>query len=325
MSANINSMFYAGKKPWHSLGTAVAGELTSEEAIIKAGLNWEVKKIPVMFDPTNTLQPGVTKLMPGKFVNVRMDTMDGLGIVGPVYRPLQNIEGFKFFDSVVGEKLAMYHTAGALGIGERIWMLAKLPGEFWVTKEDNVEKYLLLMNSHDGSSAVTIMATPIRVVCQNTLNMALKEGQKTKVRHSLSMMTGIKEIREQLGIADTYFRIFEEMSKHLVSKQATTIVIDKLFDDLGLSKEVTKKSTRAENIRWDITKLFETGKGNNLPSTRGTVWALFNGVTEYVDYYRSAHGKSTQEKMFSRAESLLFGSGADMKQKALDSLLEAIK
>lgn len=324
MSANVESMAYTGATPWHQLGKKVDHAMTSAEAITAAGMDWKVEKKEIYFrgmikDGINTYQ-----IVPDQFTTVRAGINEPLGVVGSKYTVLQNKDAFKFFDRIVGEKLAMFHTAGTLGVGERIWMLAKLPGEFWVTPKDNVEKYLLLTNSHDGTSSVQIMVTPIRVVCQNTLNMALSSGTKTRVRHTLNMGSGIKEIRTQLGVADQFFRTFEEMSRQLVSKQANGKVVEQLFKDLGLSKEKAEESTRTENIRFDILKLFEKGKGNEMQGVKGTAWALLNGVVEYVDYERSARG-SQNEKAESRAKSLLFGSGADMKQKALDSLLAIAK
>jgi phage/plasmid-like protein (TIGR03299 family) len=312
-------MAYVGETPWHGLGAKVDKAMTSGEAITLAGLDWRVLKMPIFFGENHPVK--------GKFATVRTDSNEALGVVGDKYRVLQNKEAFSFFDAIVGEKLAMFHTAGALGVGERIWMLAKLPGELWVTPKDNIEQYLLLTNSHDGSSAVQIMATPIRVVCQNTLNVAInmRTDQKTRVRHTLNMGTGIEEIRTQLGLVGNYFRIFEELGRHLVSKQANTKVVEELFDALGLSTLKAKESTRTENIRYEILGLFDHGKGNRDPLVKGSAWALFNGVTEYVDFNRSARGKTDGQRLESRAESLLFGSGADIKQRALDSLLTSVR
>lgn len=327
MSANLATtagkpaMAWYGEKPWHGQGTEVKSAMTSAEAIKLAGLDWEVEKRNLQFLESD----GTPKWLDRRFAVVRKDTEEALGVVGNVYRPLQNKEAFSFFDSIVGEKLAMYHTAGALGAGEKIWLLAKLPKEFWVTPEDKVEQFLLLSNSHDGTSTVTIMATPIRVVCQNTLNMALGGERKTRVRHTLNMGAGIKEIREELGIVDQYFRTFEEMGRHLVSKKANALIVEKVLSDLGLSQEKAKESGRTENIRFDILRLFERGQGNDLKTVRGSTWALLNGIVEYVDYERSARGKGYQEKAESRTASLLFGSGAEIKQKALDSILAVVK
>lgn len=315
-------LVYTGATPWHGLGTKVENALTSEEAIIKAGLNWSVNKKQIQFNIGTGIP--VQKDVPGHFATVRSDTQDALGVVGSKYRVLQNAEAFKFFDSIVGEKLACFHTVGALGLGEKIWLLAKLPGDFWVTKDDQVEKYLLLTNSHDGSSAVQILATPIRVVCQNTLNIAIRNATtRTSVRHTLNIGSGIREIREQLGLVDSYYRTFEELSKSLVSQQANSIVVEKVLSDLGLTKDKAKESTRTDNIRYEILKQFESGRGNRLQGVAGTKWALFNGVVEWVDYFRSARGASSDAKTESRTSSLLFGSGAQIKQQTLDTLLKA--
>ena len=169
MPANIDKMMWVGEKPWHGEGTKLENVATSAEAIEAAGLDWKVEKRGLYFAQTD----GTTQLIPGKYATVRTDNQVALGIVGKVYTPLQNKEAFSFFDSIVGVKEAMYHTAGSLGKGERVWILAKLPGYIKVTEDDVVEKYLLLANSHDGSSAVEMLFTPVRVVCQNTLNLAI--------------------------------------------------------------------------------------------------------------------------------------------------------
>lgn len=329
MAHNLNvvngkaAMAYTGATPWHGLGTSVKEAMTSAEAIELAGLNWSVKKQPVFFER----DPGQFIRVVGKNAMVRSDTKESLGVVGDVYRPLQNKEAFSFFDAVVGEKLAMYHTAGALGHGERIWMLAKLPSDLWITKDDQVEKFLLLTNSHNGSSAVEIMATPIRVVCQNTLNMAIGAATEHRsFRHTVSMTRDIKALREDLKIVDRQFQMFAELGKHLVSKKATGAIVNQLLKDLGLGgDESGKVSARADNIRMDILKRFEKGMGNDMPSVKGSAWALLNGVVEYVDYARTTTGEDAADRAADRTKSLLFGSGANMKQKALDSLLALTK
>ena len=314
-------MAYYGETPWHKLGTKVDQAMTAAEAIEASGLNWTVEKRQAHF-----FDGGVSFPIPDKFATVRTDANVALGVVGSRYHILQNKESFSFFDAIVGEKLACYHTVGALGQGEKIWLLAKLPSEFWITADDKVEKYLLLTNSHDGSSAVQIMATPIRVVCQNTLNMALAHGsERSRVRHTLSMGMGINAIRQQIGIADRHFQLFEEVGKHLASKQASSEIVDSLFKELGLTLEKAEDSTRTRNIRDEIERLYRYGKGNQLPGVKGTAWALLNGVVEYVDYTRTAKGKNTEASLQSRANSLLFGSGADMKQQAMDTLLTLTK
>lgn len=168
------SMMYVGDLPWHGLGTALQKPATATEAIKAAKLDWEVVKTPVYACVGNN------RLVPtDSFAVVRSDMVDKpecevLGVVGKDYTPLQNRDAFSFFDPIAGEGAAIYHTAGVLAGGRRVWMLAKLPGETRVIGDDISHKYLLLFNSHDGSGAVGVKFTPVRVVCQNTLTMALQ-------------------------------------------------------------------------------------------------------------------------------------------------------
>jgi len=157
-------MMYVGEKPWHGLGTRLENAATSAEAIKAAGLDWNVTKQPLFLEGGMQLERALA--------TVREDTGAVLGVVGKVYQPLQNKDAFSFFDAVVGIKEAMYHTAGALGKGECVWILAKLPGVVRVVGDDITEKYLLLTNRHDGWGSATVMFTPIRVVCQSAIRSA---------------------------------------------------------------------------------------------------------------------------------------------------------
>ena len=178
------SMFYVDRPPWHGLGRRLAEPATAEEAIQGAKLDWEVAKVPLY-------AAGNARMFPvdGKFGIVRKDKWDSddckvLGVVSQQYTPLQNREAFTFFDPIVGDGAAIcYHTAGVLGDGQRIWILAKLPDSITVRNGDISDKFLLLTNSHDGESAVQMKFTPIRVVCQNTLMMALGEGRTIRITH----------------------------------------------------------------------------------------------------------------------------------------------
>lgn len=308
MSANIRSMMYYGNEPWHKLGKKVDHLLTSAEAIDAAGLNYKVEKRDIK--TTDDLA------IPDHFATVRTDTNEVLGVVGNKYTVLQNRDAFSFFDAVVSVKDAMFETAGALGVGEKIWMLAKLPGYIRTVGDDVTEKYLLLSNSHDGSGSVQVMFTPIRVVCQNTLNIAMAGGiKKQKIRHTFSMGSRVEDVRRNLGIIHEQFNIFEQATKQLASVQVQQEALAKFVKDSGLIPDDLKMSTRAKNIIDDVSTLFETGKGADLPGAKGTVWGAFNAVVEYVDYRRGGDNKEN------RANSLLFGSGAIVKQKAFDAAL----
>lgn len=313
MSHNINSLFYYGATPWHKLGTEVKEVQTSEGAIVAAGLNWGVSKVQLQ------RQDGP---LVNSFATVRDDNKETLGVVGDVYKPLQNREAFSFFDAIVGEKAAIYHTAGGLGQGEIIWILAKLPGYIRVQGDDVSEKYLLLTNRHDGKGSVRVQFTPIRVVCQNTLNIALTGAERSfKARHTGSLGQRVKTVQDYLGIVDAKSALFEECARKLATVQLTQDAWKNYAKKSGLVPEAEdgdRPSSRSYQIMEDVSRLFERGKGQEMPGARGTAWGAFNAVVEYVDYVRSTRNDK-------RAESLLFGSGAQIKQTAWDNALALAK
>jgi phage/plasmid-like protein (TIGR03299 family) len=170
------------------------------------------------------LRKEVMLSIPDKFAVVRQDLWGTpecsvLGVVGRDYTPLQNREAFGFFDHIVGKDAAIYHTAGALGQGERVWILAKLPTEIEVARDDISDKFLLLSNSHDGNSSVQIKFTPIRVVCQNTLTMALSQGPTLHVAHMKDIHRRLLEAERTLGLINRRFDEIEEEFQELVKMQ----------------------------------------------------------------------------------------------------------
>jgi phage/plasmid-like protein (TIGR03299 family) len=166
---------------------------------------------------------------------------------------------------------------------------------------------------------VNVLFTPIRVVCQNTLNIALSGADKiAKVRHTLNLGLKVEEVRERLGIINAQYGIFEQAAQKLAATQLTRDAWEGYLKKLSLApKSNEEKSTRLENIQDQLTVLFERGKGAELPGVKGTAWGAFNAVAEYVDHYRSTKGDEAD----SRAKSLLFGSGREIKQKAWDEAL----
>ena len=193
MSHNINEerVFTVGTA-WHGLGTVVKEAVTAEQAIQLAKLAYEVEHQPIF---TNNEQ------IDSHVAIVRKDNKAVLGITTPKYKIIQNTEAFSFFDTVVGEGQAIYHSAGALGKGERIWILAKLPNNIVINQDDVVEKYLCLTTTHDGKNSLKAFFTPIRVVCQNTLNMSMINAKNgISIRHSGNIKDKVEEAREILGL-----------------------------------------------------------------------------------------------------------------------------
>jgi phage/plasmid-like protein (TIGR03299 family) len=328
MADNLNigkngqaAMMYVGEKPWHSLGKQLQEAATAAEAIEAAQLDWEVGKRPIYYPHTEGM-----KKVPEHFAVVREDNQMAIGVVGKKYEPMQNRDAFSFFDAIVGIKEAIYHTAGALGNGERVWILAKLPGYIRVKQNDITEKYLLLSNSHDGTSSIQIMFSPIRVVCQNTLNVAIKTArEKARIRHTVSLMTRVNEVRDQLGIINAQYSIMED----LANRMANVEMNKRSFEDFLVKSGVVPKDAEdrmqanAQKVLNEVTHLFEHGRGNDEKEVRGTLWAALSGVVEYADYAKAIRAKDGKE-MDARARSVLFGTGQAMKQKAWDAAAQMV-
>lgn len=312
------SMFYCGEKPWHGLGTELEKPATSKEAIQAAKLDWQVEKqqlyLPNQEPAHNT------------FATIRTDSNKILGIVGSSYTPLQNSEAFEFFDSIVGEGKAIYHTAGALLEGKVVWILAKLPGEIKVTNEDITEKYLLLSNSHDASSAVQIKFTPIRVLCNNTLSMAFADQQYLSVYHQRDVKTRLNDVPKLLNIITNRYTEIDKSLKLLAKYQMNDITLEKYLLNV-FPDPVNRKDEKLFEYQLEKAKanrewakyFFENGVGNNLSGVKGSLWAAFNGVTELIDH------KITKQSQDRKLNTIWFGDGAVVKSKAYKAAVELLE
>jgi len=310
------AMMYSGEVPWHRLGTRLEEPATAREAIEAAGLNYlaELKEI----ETTEGSQ------IPQRKAVVRSDTGDVLGVVGNSYIPVQNYQAFGFLDAIVADGRLRYHTAGALGKGERVWMLAKIPGQIQVKGGDDlVEKFLLLSNTHDGSSALRVFFTPIRVVCQNTLNFALNQGrsQGISIFHKGDLTTKIREAQRVLGLAERFYDDAEAKIELLANHYPTPLQLQSYFESL-YPDPTDGKNTRAKNVRESLNRLFETGIGLDIPGIKGTTWAAFNAVTEWVDHHRPTRASDPNARASKRLNSAWFGTGAKLKARAWELALQ---
>lgn len=310
------AMAYFGELPWHRLGTRLDAPATAKEVITAAGLDYSVELVPVT---TMFGEPIATR----KAV-IREDTRQVLGVVGNGYMPIQNRACFDFLDSVVADGNLRYHTAGALGKGERIWLLAKLPNTIRIKNSNDVtEKYLLLSNSHDGTSALRVFFTPIRVVCANTLAAADRRslGQGISIQHKGDLSSKVTQARELLGIAHHFFDDFGHQANILASHYPSVNQLASYFKSLYPDPPQGER-TRTQNIRQTLHRLFEEGKGHDLPQIRHTSWAALNAVTEYVDHHRPTRGRTAHQRAERRLQSQWFGSGARLKTRAWQLALD---
>lgn len=195
MAANVESMFYVRETPWHGLGIRVLEAPGSEEALEVAGLNWTVRQEPIYTD--NNL------LIPGYKANVRDSDNRVLGVVTDRYKVVQNDDAFAFTDELLGEGVR-YETAGSLQNGRKVWILARMPREFIINGEQ-ISPYLVFSNTHDGSGAIKVAVTPIRVVCNNTLNLALSTAKRSwSMIHTGDVKGKMEEARQTLFMAEKY-------------------------------------------------------------------------------------------------------------------------
>jgi len=310
------AMMYAGETPWHGLGTKLDEPATAAEAITAAGLDYQVDLRSLSTDD------GVP--IPMRKAVIRSDTNQVLGVVGNSYQPVQNHQCFGFLDAVVADGELRYHTAGALGRGEKVWMLAQLPGQIRVKNSDDVtEQFLLLSNSHDGSSALRVYFTPIRVVCANTLGMAERQsrGQGVSIIHKGDLAAKVGEAQEVLGFAKRFYDDLEAKINHLAGHYPSHRQLQTFFESLYPDRE-NQSNSRAKNIRGELLRLFEDGVGQDIPEIRHSTWAAFNAVTEFVDHHRSTRGSTPEQRASRRLESAWFGSGARLKSEAWNLAFE---
>lgn len=195
MAANVESMFYVRETPWHGLGTRVQETPSSSEALIKAGLDWNVVQEPIYTE--------TEELIEGYKANVRDSDRKVLGVVTDRYKVIQNQEAFAFTDELLGEGVR-YETAGSLQGGKKVWLLAHMPHEYIISGE-RISPYLLFSNTHDGSGAIKVALTPIRVVCQNTLNLALSQASRSwSMIHTGNIQNKLQEAKDTLFMAEKY-------------------------------------------------------------------------------------------------------------------------
>ena len=242
-----------------------------------------------------------------------------LGVVGPRWTPLQNRDAFKVFEPLVDSGDLVLHTAGSLRNGERVWVLCQLGADNTeIVKDDEIAKFVLLSNGHDGKLAVHLGFTPIRVVCANTEAMARgsKASKLIRVRHHRFVKNNVEKLRDIMNLANQEFETTAENYRFLAARQINSKDLRKYVKIvLNVQDQEDKEiSTRTENIIQSIEDLFLTGKGNDLPHVKGTYWAAYNAVSEHLNYNK---GRNNENRM----DSLWFGQNGNLNQKALDTAL----
>lgn len=322
-------MFYAGNVPWHGLGTQVEKELTAEQAIAAAGLDWEVSTQAVYINQGNS-----KVRIPNKAAVVRQDTGDVFNVLGDGWTPVQNRDAFQFFDGVVGSGEAIYHTAGSLRGGRVVWILAKLPDDLKITDADLYQKYILLCNGHDGSRAFQMRVTPVRVVCNNTLTFALeRSSDRFWASHTQGVMNRITTARDTLGLADAQFQLMmrglERMADHQLAEAELQQKLRYILElpELRPGKEADPLKGSPKYAMDTLLTLYHHDPRCNMPGTEGTSYSLLQATTAYVDHIRPVGGKldtaGSAEVQGERLYQSWFASGKGMKERAWKICLPA--
>lgn len=310
MSANVESMFYVREKPWYGLGVRVEEAPTSIDALVLAGLDWQVTQKDVY------TQDGY--LIPGYKANIRSTDDSALGIVSDKYRVVQNEDAFQFTDDLLGAGVT-YETAGLLQGGRKVWMLARMPHRY-IIAGDEIAPYLVVMNSHDGSSGIKVAMTPIRVVCQNTLNLALDNAKRIwTTKHTENVMSRVYEARETLQLAERYMsklgRGIDVLSRIKLTDKKVIEFLDEFFPITEDMNDVQKKNNKrlledAKRRYFDAPDLAHVGKNG---------YRFINAISDFATHADPIRRtKNYEENLFLRTV-----EGNPMIDKAYKMVLAA--
>ena len=292
MSANVETMFYVRETPWHGLGTKVMEAPDSEGALIAAGLNWNVIQEPIF--------TGKNEPIRGYKANIRDSDRRVLGVVTDRYKVIQNHEAFAFTDELLGQGVR-YETAGSLQDGKKVWLLAHMPHEYIISGE-RISPYLLFSNTHDGSGAIKVALTPIRVVCNNTLNLALSTAKRSwSMVHTGDIRSKMQEARDTLFMAERYMdelgKEFEALRLKKLSDQKVMEYIEVLLpvEDGSTPQQIKNIERLREDMKiryFDAPDLQDTGKN---------AYRFINAVSDFATHAKPLRRTSNyKENLFAR-------------------------
>lgn len=301
-------MAYVGDVPWHGLGTKVPADLTPEQFMEKAGLNWSVEKEDIL------TRSGIK--VKNKQALVRSSDGSILDVVGNGWNPVQNAEAFNFFEEYVNAGDMEMHTAGSLKDGQMVWALAKTKDSFELFNGDQTDNYFLFTNPHQFGKAINIRMTPIRVVCNNTLTLSLSQNSDQMLTVNHRKAFDAAEVKEQMGIAREKLDQYKSMAEFLGSKRYTSENIIQYFNEVFGTPAKEKVDNvipfTSRNAKLAMENL-QTQPGANF--AEGSFWQAFNTVTYMTDHLQGREGDS-------RMVSSWYGRNRKVKLNALDKALE---
>ncbi|MFC4213409.1 DUF932 domain-containing protein [Pedobacter lithocola] len=324
-----HSFFSVKEKAWHTLGQVIQDYPTSAEAIKHAGLDYTVEKRGLITFSEYIDSDGLPNSIPDVdvenfYANVRTDNNQVLGVVGKDYHIVQNIDAFSFFDSIVGGKEGiLYETAGALGKGEKIFITAKLPEYIRVGKNDLIEQYLFLTTSHNGYGSITAAFTPVRIVCQNTLNAAMSHKSNCiKIRHTSSATDRLKQAHQLLGITNLLAQEMEQLFNQWAKVRITDAEVKKLVQMAMAPNKETLQSLQSNRLD-ELSSIYTNTVSAVLDyafshhsqqeaTTKGTLYGAYNAVN---GYFQNVRNYKDDESKF---KSIMYGTALQRNQTAFD-------
>ena len=315
MAHELQTMAYIGNEPWHGLGNKLPANQPIEVWQREAGMEWGIEETDVLYSVSKGIGIHLKPNYDNK-VLYRSDNHEALSVVSKRYKTVQPKEVLEFYRDLTVAGGFQLETAGVLKHGRKLWALAKTGQEVMLRGGDKVKGYLLLATSCDGSMATTAQFTSIRVVCNNTLQLAVGEKKgAVKVPHSTTFDP--IAVKRELGLGmsawDSFMDSIQVMAERKVNKFETMNFLVEVLGDpaLPLNEQPNQKALQS------VYSLFAGGgKGSDMASASGTAWGLLNGVTEYVDHSRRAMSQDH------RLDSAWFGAGASIKNKAFEEALK---
>ena len=310
MAHMVETMAYAGETPWHGLGERVPADLSPEQMMQKARVDWTVQKVPAFSEINgNRINVGWSAL-------VRSTDSQILSVVTNDWEPVQNSEAFQFFHEYCQAGDMEMHTAGSLRNGQIVWVLAKIKESFELFNGDLVESYLLFTNPHKFGQSIDVRFTPIRVVCNNTLTLSLNQNVERMVKKSHRTVFDPSTVKEQLGIATDKLEKYKEMAEFLGSKRYNADTLKDYFNKVFPVMTADKEKAQRKEVSKSASKALElvtTQPGAEF--AEGSWWQAFNAVTYMTDHVVGRNADN-------RLTSAWFGPNKILKVKALETAVE---
>lgn len=321
-SNNRNNMAYVGETPWHGLGQKLPENANIDQWRIAAGLDWTIEQRAVFHGVLNEQGQKKAQVIEGRKALVRSDTQECLSIMSDRYQIVQPGAVLEFYRDLVEGSRFTIETAGSLKGGQRVWALARGNLDLRIQGQDLIKPYLLLATSCDGTMSTVADFTTVRVVCQNTLSMAVgSNGSKAGIRVPHSTQFDADAVKRELGLVDERLDTFGQDVNTLAERQVSDAEMIEYFINLYAKfdeNHEVKNENNLKRITAELIEAYRSSPGSHFKSAQGTAWGLVNAVTNYEDY--TARARSNEN----RFNSGQFGDGAKRKAKAFEAALELV-